>query len=134
MHDAAGHLAAMFWLHHQQSPLHLEGLSILHAFACNLFSTFANTDPPKKLQWAITPKLLHAMYKLSIGLGSDPNSCFVITTDLVGSEFFYATWSCEISMTPKPGKTKILDLDSITFHDKVGLVIPHDDPDLHLAF
>ena len=74
------------------------------------------------------------MYKLSVGLGTDPDSHFAIATDLVGSGFFYATWSCEISTTPNPGKTKILDLDGITFRNMDGSVVPHDDPNLHLAF
>ena len=73
------------------------------------------------------------MYRLSVGLGTDPDSNFAIATDLVGSGFFYATRSCEISTTPQPGKTKILDLDGITFRDTEGSVVPHNDPNLHLA-
>jgi len=74
------------------------------------------------------------MHRLAFDLGSDPDSPFATATDLTIAGFFYATRSCEVTTTPKPGKTRILQLDGIVFRTETGAVIAHDSPLLHLAF
>lgn len=131
--DAAGHLAASFRIHHQPSPLHFSNSTVMHPFVRSLLSAFANLDPPKSRQKAITPKLLRAMYRLSHHPG-DEDSPFAIVSELACAGFFYATRSCEITTTPQPGRTRIIQLDGITFWTQDGAIIAHDDPWLDTAY
>jgi hypothetical protein len=56
-----------------------------------------------------------------------------IAADLAISGLFFACRSCENTTTPKPGRTKILNMAGVTFLDKEKRIIPHDHPGLAMA-
>jgi hypothetical protein len=93
-----------------------------------------NTDPPKKQQRAITPKLLRAMFELSgcdSEEGHDSKEAVVAETAIVA--YFYAMRSCEITSTPNPGRTKIVRLRGVTFRDAANREIEHTSGNIRAA-
>jgi hypothetical protein len=133
--EAAGHLAASFRTNLYPSPMHVSGTSNLRPSTKGLLTAFANVDPPTKRQKAITPKLLRAMYKLS---GAGPTSLrdtpFAVIAEIAIVGFFFAMRSCEATTTTKPGRTRIIDLDGVTFRDKSNCIIPHTSALLESAY
>ena len=81
---------------------------------------------PKKVQKAITPKLLRAL----AGLASYAviNNAEDHAVDLVIAAFFFAMRLCEFIHTPTPGQTKMITLGCITFFTADRKVIKHCDP------
>jgi hypothetical protein len=91
-------------------------------------------DPPPQRQKAITPKLLKAMFHLAgVGLPLTNDTTMSVTAELAVMAFFYAMRSCEFTSTPKPGRTKIINLAGIHFRDKHNQTIPHSNPQLSNA-
>ena len=56
-----------------------------------------------------------------------------IATDLAIVGLFFAMRSCENTTTPKPGRTKTVDMDGVIFLDDRKREIPHDHPGIALA-
>ena len=104
-------------MHLKLSPIHLEGSAQqLHLSARALFQAFDNVDPATKRQQAITPKLLQGMYQLvGVGIEAIHASLLAVTAEIAVAAFFFATTSCECTATPTPGRTKTIDLISMTF-------------------
>ena len=99
-----------------------------------LLKACQNLDPPTRRQKAISPKLLRAMYTLS-GTGGQITSDLpaAIVTELAIMAYFYAMRSCEFTTTPTPGRTKIIQLNGVTFRDRGNQILRHDSPLLHRA-
>ena len=100
-----------------------------------LLKAFQNLDPPTRRQKAISPKLLRAMYTLSdAGVSSTQDLPAAIITELAIMGYFFAMRSCEFTTTPTPGRTKIIQLDGITFRDRGNQILRHDSLALHRAY
>ena len=83
---------------------------------------------------AITPKLLRGMCTLAgLSLPMTHDLPAAIAADLAVVGLFFAMRSCENTTTPKPGKTKTVDMLGVTFLDREKREIPHDHPGLTLA-
>jgi hypothetical protein len=134
LRKATGHLATAFRNHLKPSPLHVEGSAQLLPATRSLFKAFTNADPAPKRQRAITPKLLRGMYTLA---GSEfletRDTPAAIAADLAILGLFFAMRSCENTTTPKPGRTKTVDMNGVTFLDSNKREIPHDHPGIALA-
>jgi hypothetical protein len=83
---------------------------------------------PKKIQKAVTPKLLRALARLASY--EVINNAEDHAVDLVIAAFFFAMRSCEFVHTPTPGQTKMITLGCITFFTADRKVIKHSDPKL----
>ena len=55
------------------------------------------------------------------------------TTELAIVGFFFAMRLCEFTATPREGRTKIIDLQGVTFRDRNNQIMPHSSPDLNSA-
>ena len=76
-------------------------------------------------------KLLRGMFSLSGADSPDTrNSHLAIISEIAIVGFFFATRSCEITTTPAPGRTKILDIAGVVFRDKANHVTLHSSPEL----
>jgi hypothetical protein len=86
-----------------------------------------NSDPAgPEHQKAITPKLLRAMYQLSgASLTALRDTPFAVIAEIAIVSFFFAMRSCEATTTAKAGRTRIIDLDGITFRDENNCIIHH---------
>ena len=59
---------------------------------------------------------------------------FAITAELAIMAYFFAMRSCEFTLTPLPGRTKIIHLRGVVFHDKKNQEVDHLlSPHLHLT-
>ena len=115
---AAGRLAAAFRSNMRDSPMHIKAGPNLRPFVKSLLKAYENEDPPKYQQRAITPKLLRAMFTASgAGLPATKGTRLAIITELAIVAFFYAMRSCEITQTPRPGRTKPIRLGGVVFRD-----------------
>jgi hypothetical protein len=56
-----------------------------------------------------------------------------IAADLAIAGFFFAMRSCENTTTPKPGRTKIVNMEGMIFLDSEKREIPQDHPGLEMA-
>ncbi len=56
-----------------------------------------------------------------------------IAADLAMLGFFFAMRSCENATTPKPGRTKTVDVVGVVFLDRDHREIPQDHPGIALA-
>jgi hypothetical protein len=132
--QAASNLTTAFRNNLQPSPLHLANSAQLLPSARALFQAFANADPAAKCQHAITPKLLRGMYQLAgLGFPATHDTPAAIAADLAIAGFFFAMQSCENTTTPKPGCTRTVTMDGITFLDPDKREIPQDHPGLEMA-
>jgi hypothetical protein len=114
--DAASNLAAAFWGHFQQSPVHIQGSTQLLPTVRALLKAFDNADPPAQRQKAITPKLLWKFFKLlASGTRNSGTTAQTHTADLVLGAFFFAMRSCEYTKTAKLGRTKRIRMGCIIF-------------------
>jgi hypothetical protein len=87
------------------------------------------TSPNKKIQKAMTPKLLRYMVHMTATVVvNDPVDH---ATDLIVGAFFFAMRSCEYVWSSRKGRTKMITLGGIKFLDSSRQVLDHDDP--HLA-
>jgi hypothetical protein len=122
--EATSHLAASFRINLYPSPIHVSGISNLHPSTKGLLNAFANVYPPTKRQKAITPKLLRAMYQLS-GAGQTAlrDTPFAVIAEIAIVGFFFDTRSCEATATAKSGRTRIIEIDGVTFRDKNNCII-----------
>ena len=124
--QAAGHLAAAFRDNLRPSPIHIKGGSNLRPFVRSLLKAYENDDPPSNQQRAITPKLLRAMYHT--GGVADPatrDTKFAIIAELAIMAYFWAMRSCEFTLTPTPGKTRIIRVRGIVFQDRENNELDH---------
>lgn len=114
--------------------MHIKGHTHLRPFVRSLLKAFDNGDPPKNQQRAITPKLLRGMHALSGAHNkTTSNTAFAIVAELSIVAFFFAMRSCEISLTPSPGKTRPIRLGGVVFRDASHREICHRDGDLSKA-
>jgi hypothetical protein len=124
LRQAASHLATAFRVGIRQSPLHVAGTTHMLPVIRRLLKAGDNTDPPKSQQKAITPKLLRAMYSRAATKGGGGLATQGIRAEAIADiaiiAYFFAMRSCEITQTPKEGRTKILRLRGITFRDAKG--------------
>jgi hypothetical protein len=134
LREATSHLATAFRHNLEPSPFHVAGSSQLLPATRSLFKAFANADPAPKRQRAITPKLLRGMYTLA-GLEFEVtrDTPAAIATDLAILGLFFAMRSCENTTTPKPGRTKIVDMIGVIFLDSDKREIPQNHPGISLA-
>ena len=59
---------------------------------------------------------------------------FAVTAELAIMTYFYAMRSCEFTLTPLPGRTKVINLRGIVFRDKANTEVDHRSPFLlHLS-
>ena len=58
---------------------------------------------------------------------------FAILAELAIVVYFFAMRSCEFTLTPLPGRTKVIHLRGIVFLDRNNHELNHRSPDLHLA-
>ncbi|KAI2498100.1 hypothetical protein MHU86_16410 [Fragilaria crotonensis] len=118
LRKTTSNLAAAFRRNIGQSPLHLPGSSNLRPFVRMWLKACDNGDPPKKQQRAVTPQLLRSMYDQS-GCNSEAghDSEAAIVAEIAIVAYFFAMRSCEITVTPAPGRTKITRLRGVTFRD-----------------
>ncbi|KAI2509039.1 hypothetical protein MHU86_5415 [Fragilaria crotonensis] len=132
--QAAGHLAAAFRNDLRPSPIHVTGSSHLRPFIRALFRSYENDDPPRNQQRAITPKLLRAMY-LTAGTSVEitRDTEFAIISELAIMAYFFAMRSCEFTLTPQTGRTRIVRLRGITFWDAKKRELPHRSPQITSA-
>ncbi|KAI2512067.1 hypothetical protein MHU86_2355 [Fragilaria crotonensis] len=132
--QAAGHLASAFRSHIGVSPLHVEGGTNLRPFARRLMRAFENTDPPPRQQRAATPKLLRAMHTMSGGdCPLTHDTALTITTEIAIVAYFFAMRSCEITSTPSPGRTRVIQLRGVVFRDADHNELEHNSPELKLS-
>jgi hypothetical protein len=61
------------------------------------------------------------------------DTMFSILSELAIMAYFFAMRSCEFTLTPLPGRTKVIHLRGIVFRDKLNHVIDHRSASLHLA-
>jgi hypothetical protein len=57
-----------------------------------------------------------------------------VITEIAIVAFFFAMRSCETTTTAKRGRTRITDLDGVTFRDKKNCIIPHTSARLPNAY
>jgi hypothetical protein len=75
------------------------------------------------------------MYQLSgAGRTALRDTPFAVITEIAIVAFFFAMRSCETTTTAKPGRTRIIDLDGVTFRDKKNCIIPHTSTRLPNAY
>ena len=132
--QAASHLASAFRGHLRRSPVHVKDGANMRPFVRSLLKAFENEDPPKNQQRAITPKLLRAMHnRAGVDLPLTHDTLYAIMADLTIMAFFFAMRSCEFTLTPLPGRTKIIRLRGVLFRDQDNQEVDHQSPTLHLA-
>jgi hypothetical protein len=74
------------------------------------------------------------MFKLSaVGLPQFHDQTFAVITELAFLGFFFAMRSYENTTPPKPGRTKLIRLGDLVFHDSLKRQISHDHPGLGTA-
>jgi hypothetical protein len=61
------------------------------------------------------------------------DTMFAILAELAIMAYFFAMRSCEFTLTPLPGRTKVIHLRGIVFRDRNNREVDHRSPDLHLA-
>jgi hypothetical protein len=61
------------------------------------------------------------------------DTMFSIVAELAIMAYFFAMRSCEFTLTPLPGRTKIIHLRGVVFRDKKNNEVDHRSPKLHLA-
>jgi hypothetical protein len=134
LRQATSNLATAFRNNLQPSPLHVAGSAQLLPATRSLFKAFANADPAPKRQRAITPKLLRGMYTLAgLDFPETHDTPAAIAADLAIVGLFFAMRSCENTTTPKPGRTKTVNMNGVTFLDSQKREIAHDHPGIALA-
>ena len=68
------------------------------------------------------------MYTLAgTGLEATKDTLYAIISELTIMAYFFAMRSCEFTLTPQPGRTKIIRLRGVVFRDSNNVVLPHDD-------
>ena len=108
------------------SPMHDTGSTHLKPFVRSLLKAYDNEDPAKSQQRAITPKLLRAMFLMSgARTPITKDTPFAIIAELAIMAYFFAMRSCEFTLTPQRGRTKIIRLRGVVFRDKANNEIPH---------
>ena len=127
MRNATSSLASAFRDNLQPSPFHITNSSQLLSSVRSLLKAYENVDPPKKIQKAVTPKLLRCLFS---HYGGPPSTADTPAhaADITIGGFFFAMRSCEYSKTPKPGKTKRVNLGNVVFRDSKKTVISHSSP------
>ena len=118
----------------RDSPLHIQNCTHLRPFVQSLLRALENADPPKRHQRAITPKLLRSMC-IRAG-GTNPltkDTMFSILSELATMAYFFVMRLCEFTLTPLPGRTKVIHLCGIVFRDKLNREVDHHSAGLHLA-
>jgi hypothetical protein len=68
--------------------------------------------------------------------GTNPltkDTMFSILSELAIMAYFFAMRSCEFTLTPMPGRTKVIRLRGIVFRDKQNHELDHRSTDLYLA-
>ena len=106
----------------------------MRPFVRSLLKAFENEDPPKNQQRAITPKLLRAMFvKSGANLPITTDTIYSVIAELAITAFFFAMRSCEFTLTPHPGRTKVIRLRGILFREVDNTEISHHDPNLSSA-
>ena len=129
--QATSHVAATFRSNLRPSPMHNPGGTHLKPFVRSLLKAYDNDDPAKLQQRAITPKLLRAMFLMSgAEVTITKDTPFAIISELAIMAYFFAMRSCEFTLTPQRGRTKIIRLRGITFRDKDNHEVPHTHCDL----
>ena len=93
-----------------------------------LLTAMEESSPSKKIQKAMTPKLLR--YMVFATLADIINDPVDHATDLIVGAFFFAMRSCEYSWSNRKGRTKMITLGGIKFLDAGRKELSHDDPDL----
>lgn len=126
---AASSLAASLRKRLKFSPLHVKGSEKFLPTISSLLRALDNMSPPPKRQKAITPKLLRKLWLFSTKSTSG-TSVYDHAVDLIIGAFFFAMRPCEFVSTPRPGKTKILRLRTITFRDRRKRILSHTHPHL----
>jgi hypothetical protein len=88
---------------------------------------YTNLDPSKRQQKAIPLKLLQKMTQRQSKVPG-----LIAYHELTILAYFFAMRSCEYLKTPGERRTNPLRLRNLVFRTK-NKVVPHDDPNLHLA-
>ena len=120
----------------RDSPLHIQNGTHLRHFVRSLFRAFENEDPPPSGSnaAAITPKLLRSMFmRAGVSNPLTTDTMFSIVSELAIMAYFFAMPSCEFTLTPLPGRTKVIHLRGIVFRDKLNREIDHRSASLHTA-
>jgi hypothetical protein len=130
--NAASNLAAAFWGHFQQSPMHIQGSTqLLPTTVRALLKALNNADLPAQCQKAITPKLLRKFFKLlASGTQNSGTTAQAHTADLVLGVFFFTVRSCKYTRTAKLGRTKHIRMGCIVFRTHSHRVLSLLDPEL----
>jgi hypothetical protein len=130
---AAGSVATALRRRFIRSPFHVKGTGKLLPSLTSLFRAYKNVDPPVKVQKAITPRLLKALFRDLVGRRKTTNASNDIMchlADLVLGAFFFAMRACEYSTTPKVGRTRHIDMGGLLFRDRKKRPLPLTHPRL----
>lgn len=84
-----------------------------------LIRAYKSIDPPTKVQKAVTPKFLKALYNHFVDDNgrNDGNTLNAHLVDIYLGMFFFAGRCCEYAETPEGGRTKRIAMGDITFRD-----------------
>jgi hypothetical protein len=61
------------------------------------------------------------------------DTTMAVVADLAILGYFYAMRSCELTSTPRPGRSQVINMQGVVFRDRTNTIIPHDSPRLHRA-
>jgi hypothetical protein len=130
LRDAVSCVASSFRERGRPSPFHvphgIHGNGSIHPRIRALLTGFESNDPLPNRQKALTPTLLADMHKVAVTMSEE----WEHTSDLVRGAYFFAMRACEFCKTEKPGRTRRLKAENITFREKGGNVLEHHDPRL----
>jgi hypothetical protein len=130
LRDAVSCVASSFRERGRPSPFHVpigvHGGGSIHPRIRSLLAGFESKDPLPHRQKALTPALLTDIHKATRGESED----WQHTADLVRGAYFFAMRACEFCRTEKPGRTRRLKAENVTFREEDGSLISHDDPRL----
>ena len=129
---AASQLAATFKRNGRPSPLHLQDdPNQLDPNIRRLYRAWEKLDPPTQREEPINPEHLLFIHNRAI---STNDEYLEAQSHLLIAGFFFACRSCEYSDVTRRGRTKLLCVRNITFHDADCRIIPHSTPSvLHTA-
>lgn len=127
---ATGAVAATFWMHGRNSPLHIKGgvgkLAILRSSIKLLFQAFGAKGGTPSSQRAVPQELLQELAETAKVLGEVAQH----TVDLIIGAYFFAMRACKFCLTKQKGQMKTLTLGNITLRDEHKRVVIKADPKL----
>jgi hypothetical protein len=68
------------------------------------------------------------------GVTTTRDTLYAVAAELSIVAYFFAMRSCEFTLTPQPGQTKIIRLRGITFRDRHNKELAHSSPELTQAY